>query len=388
MRSSRPSLQASRVNGIDPRRANPPAPRRATAKSEALVSRRHSAAARSPVRPLETAPDALASESIRAPRQSPRFGRWPARLERRGLSIGLALALSFACSKAGAFCRYTAVSGMDSCQGGAPALYWKSSCIGYRLNQAASRQISLDQASALFAKAFAFWMAPNGSCTPSISVVQLSPTTSDRVGYDLTGPNDNLVVFRDDGWPDRPELLELETTTYDMQTGEILDADLEINSQYASFFWQNPEGDGADGGLLGEVDQDAGVANAYDLEWLAVHGAGHMLGLWHSQDEAAIMKPTLVKGERFPGGLSADDMAGICDIYPSPGVRTTTDSSGSEHPVAASDCTLAATAPAPCQPVAVDHGCAMTRGPRRSGLPLAALFAAVARFAWRRKLWA
>lgn len=53
--------------------------------------------------------------------------------------------------------------------------------------------------------------------------------------------------------------------------------------------------------------------NAFDLETIALHEIGHVLGLGHSMDENAIMFPSIGAGVRK--GLNEDDIRGIKTLY-------------------------------------------------------------------------
>ncbi|XP_076901296.1 metalloendoproteinase 2-MMP-like [Bidens hawaiensis] len=55
------------------------------------------------------------------------------------------------------------------------------------------------------------------------------------------------------------------------------------------------------------------VPNAYDIETLALHEIGHLLGLAHSEVENAIMWPTFTSG--VTKGLNFDDVQGIRALY-------------------------------------------------------------------------
>ncbi|KAG8366878.1 hypothetical protein BUALT_Bualt16G0013800 [Buddleja alternifolia] len=55
------------------------------------------------------------------------------------------------------------------------------------------------------------------------------------------------------------------------------------------------------------------VANAFDLETIAVHEIGHLLGLGHSSVEEAIMYPSIGLGQTK--NLHADDIQGIRALY-------------------------------------------------------------------------
>ncbi|KAG6602465.1 Metalloendoproteinase 3-MMP, partial [Cucurbita argyrosperma subsp. sororia] len=55
------------------------------------------------------------------------------------------------------------------------------------------------------------------------------------------------------------------------------------------------------------------VSGSFDLETVALHEIGHLLGLQHSSIEGAIMWPSVPEGDSK--GLHADDIAGIKALY-------------------------------------------------------------------------
>jgi len=259
----------------------------------------------------------------------------------RPFGLALALALLAHAPDSRAFCRATTAppssAGPNLCSEGGHPLYWKSSCVGYHMNEAASAQLSLADAESSARQAFRAWLSPDAVCSPSISIVELAPTPSAEVGYDLHGPNENLIVFRDDNWDHDPLQIELPTVTFNPATGEIYDVDIELNSH----------------------DNQLNQAN---WTYVLTHAAGHFLGLAHSQDPNAVMFASFktIESGSTPH-LTDDDAAGICAIYPETGERITTDDSGAELRVAASPCDLSPTsAPATCGSPIVDHGCSLS----------------------------
>lgn len=67
----------------------------------------------------------------------------------------------------------------------------------------------------------------------------------------------------------------------------------------------------------------APTAPQIDIESVALHEAGHALGLDHSSDPAAIMYPTYQPGA-IARTLSVDDLAGLRALYPNDDLRATT----------------------------------------------------------------
>jgi len=296
------------------------------------------------------------------------------RADRFALVVVVGLASLLASADAGAFCRTPATAenlsvGPDLCPVGAPPVYWKSACVGYHVNEAASSHLSLRDASTIVRQAFLAWTSPGQVCFPSIEVVALAPTTTREVGYD----HENIFVFRDDVIPDAAEpTLQLTTGTFDKETGEILDFDVETNMTIPFILQES-----ADAGAA-----DAGEAMAFDLRFVMTHAAGHFLGLGHSwQDPDAVMWASTNPGPIALPFIKADDAAGICAIYPEEG-RTTADSSGNSITVAASACDLFLP-PSSCGPPAIHHGCSIGLGGQGSSFAGAAFLALACAFLLR-----
>jgi Matrixin len=135
------------------------------------------------------------------------------------------------------------------------------------------------------------------------------------------GDNDNRSVI---GFRSRPDLDRvLGTTSFrlDNQTGQIIEADIFLNSARN---WSVAA---------------SGEPGRYDVESIALHEIGHMLGLGHSAlgetelgtDGRSIRgKRTVMFPIAYPAGniedrrLKADDIAGISDVYSTPAFQADT----------------------------------------------------------------
>ena len=128
-------------------------------------------------------------------------------------------------------------------------------------------------------------------------------TSVDRAGYDYldSAENENLLVFRDEGWPHAGQgalIIALTTLTYNSLTGEILDADIEYNSEKFSFTGRS------------DASRDTDLMNT------TVHELGHFLGLGHTADAADTMYPRADTGETKKRTLTCNDARGIVFKYP------------------------------------------------------------------------
>jgi hypothetical protein len=99
--------------------------------------------------------------------------------------------------------------------------------------------------------------------------------------------------------------LALTTVTYNPDTGEIYDADMEVNTAEYKI-----------------VASDVPKADEYDLRSILTHEAGHFYGLAHAPDVEATMYASYDGGETKKRDLAPDDVCGICAAYPP--VRTAT----------------------------------------------------------------
>jgi hypothetical protein len=245
----------------------------------------------------------------------------------RGLLLGAAvLALALAAPRAAsAYCRTTTAGvpadydpTIDGCVMMGYPLFWKNACVSYDLQKDASRSMSYDDAAAAVAEAFSRWTGTScptgtgGESRVSIDVRDFGPVDCGTVEYNQYGSNQHTIVFRDDDWPhnDNANTLALTTVTFDPDTGEIYDADMEINSAQQTLTAWDP------------TNPYATIpADGFDFLSIVTHETGHFLGMAHSGDMQATMFAHYTMGQTVMRLLTADDVAGICSIYPPGGTR-------------------------------------------------------------------
>jgi hypothetical protein len=235
-----------------------------------------------------------------------------------GLSLAAGLLMVLAASEARAFCRaHTCNRSVPAercqidgrkCVVSGNALQWPRNCLQVGVNEAGSIRhgISFEQVKASAEAAFATWTSaecPGGK--PSLRVEVVEPIACDQSEYNSGKGNINLVVFRDDAWPYVGGADALGTTfvRFNADTGEIWDADIEVN------------------GTLGTIGVDG--TTGIDLQSLLTHEAGHVLGLDHSNVDGATMVAGYEATDMSLRTLEPDDVEGICAVFP-PGAEVST----------------------------------------------------------------
>lgn len=185
---------------------------------------------------------------------------------------------------------------------------WPSRCVRWRLNEQGSDEIGFDALKAAFDEAFGVWQAVECS---DFSFIYDGLTAFRDVGYFNGQANSNIIVFHDEPgtWPNEPEVIALATVTFCQESGgsvcpfkgAIIDADIEFNGETFQF-----------------TVSDRLVRSTFDVWNTAAHEIGHVAGLDHTPETEATMFYTAPAGERSKRTLHADDVEGLCAIYPQP----------------------------------------------------------------------
>ncbi len=240
---------------------------------------------------------------------------------RVAISTALALVAVLQTGEALAYCRTASCEGGETgarCMPAQPTdcgieLFWKNPCVGFSMQRDASSQVSLAVATDIFEQAFQAWADVDcgGGTHPRISAVNLGPVECNVHEYNKKAGNANVILFQDQAWPHAGggSTLALTTVTYNVDTGEIYDVDMELNSANVAF------------------STDDKIVK-FDLASIAAHETGHFLGLSHSTTSTATMFLDYSPGSSELRTLEADDVAAICAAYP-PGssIPSTCDSS-------------------------------------------------------------
>jgi Matrixin len=234
------------------------------------------------------------------------------RLMRMFVATVVALGVLTLAADAAAFCRSTTCrsTGAKECETDADAcpidgakLFWPTSCVGFAFNDQGTQALDPEETFAVLRKTFQAWtevQCPDGG-TASITFEERGPVSCHKSEYNKDGRNLNVVLFQDNDWKYRgiDATLAKTSVTYNDETGEIYDADIEINTANNEMTVTSPPK---------KVN--------FDLQSIITHEVGHFIGIAHSPDSAAVMNATYSEGSIGLRKLTPDDIKAVCAIYP------------------------------------------------------------------------
>jgi hypothetical protein len=186
--------------------------------------------------------------------------------------------------------------------------------VNYTLGTRTTTGVSAADFREAVTRAFATWES-----VPTSTIRFAQVGQSDREPSD----NDGVTLLAFDSRPELDRTLGATSYTVDLATGELLEADVFFN---AAFPWSVAAG---------------GQAGRFDVQSIATHEIGHLLGLGHSAlGETEVLgtgRRVLSAGANMfpiafsPGNIDGrtlrpDDIAGVSDIYPDGGFRESTGS--------------------------------------------------------------
>ncbi|MFK7988413.1 MAG: matrixin family metalloprotease [Sandaracinaceae bacterium] len=211
-----------------------------------------------------------------------------------GRRFMLALLLCLVASPAAAFER-TAVSGSDA------RLFWRFRTVTVRPLYDSSDDVPGVEVASALSRSIAAWNQASQGCSDMLLVDGGMGTgfATNLGGGEHDG--ENRIVWRESGWPEEAgtETLALTTLVFRRQSGQILDADIDLN--------------GVNHGWSTAPTPPMGLT---DTENTLTHELGHLIGLAHVIDPGATMFEASPPGDIDKRTLSQDEVDGVCTIYP------------------------------------------------------------------------
>jgi len=189
------------------------------------------------------------------------------------------------------------------------SLAWRRRCTSISVSDAAPpRDFAAEDVRQILQTGFDTWQTADcGGAPTGLSVeVLTTPNTCTEASHFNNGRNANAVMFVSEGWSsDRghdPRAYAVTFVWHDPSSGEIYDADIEVNEQRGEY------------AVCPELGCDDG---RIDLPNVITHELGHYFGLAHTPDDVnATMWSMAPPGEIGKRTLAPDDVTGICSMYP------------------------------------------------------------------------
>ena len=182
-------------------------------------------------------------------------------------------------------------------------LKWNDFPVRYFVTERGTTGVTAQQFQTAIATSFGVWDA-----------VETADLSAEFAGFTAANPvsGDSMTVIGYQSRPDLDRVLAATNFIIDTQTGEVVESDIFFNT---AFPWSTDA---------------AGVSGRHDVQSIAVHEIGHLLGLGHSAigetevmpggrrvlgAEAVMFPIAFAAGSIHDRTLKADDLAGITDIY-------------------------------------------------------------------------
>lgn len=179
-------------------------------------------------------------------------------------------------------------------------LYWLGNDIPFSINQAVPTGLAAASVYEEIRLSFKTWSDQTCTC---LRFKDEDVTPDNQLGYDQNNPkaNKNLIIFQSSAWSHDARAVAITSNIFNEDTGEIVAYDMEINDVHFLFSLDGLPRNGK---------------ATMDLRNVVTHEVGHVIGLDHSSDRQSTMYASGLPGETKKRNLHADDISGLCTLYP------------------------------------------------------------------------
>jgi hypothetical protein len=227
----------------------------------------------------------------------------------------------------------TRVPGKEIC------LSWNTRELTWYADAAGSARTPGDTEFAALTASFQTWQEVSNGCS-DMHFTEGAPVTNPIVGNESGSAGSNVVIFRESAcrdlvlsgdpclatstcanqyrcWDHSDGTIGLTTATYNLRTGTILDADIELNA--------SPHLDGSSFLFTTVVwppcsqSRPESTCVAVDIQNTLTHEIGHLIGLDHVNIIGSTMEPAAPLGETSKRVVDTGSVQGFCDTYPRAG---------------------------------------------------------------------
>ena len=187
-------------------------------------------------------------------------------------------------------------------------LFWDRSCMELSVMDMPGPAFTTAELDSAIDRSFARWteLDCGGGRRPGFEIRRTDDRALCDIAQYVSGEgNANTIAVVHDGWEERAghdrAAFALTTTFFLLSTGEIVDADMELNEEHWDF---------------ATCPEEGCMDGSVDLENTLTHEAGHFFGLAHTNvDIESTMWACADAGETFKRTLAPDDIEGMCTIY-------------------------------------------------------------------------